>query len=69
MPFRHFLRRPRNTRKHGWKRYKNLMNAKSQGASQEEVIGAVLVGLPPVGHRVVQALPAALEAYDGKKDS
>lgn len=46
----------------------HVRDAKSSGASREEVIGAILVGLPAVGHRVVQALPAALEAYDGKKD-
>ncbi|HWQ61233.1 MAG TPA: carboxymuconolactone decarboxylase family protein [Negativicutes bacterium] len=40
-------------------------HAKTLGASREEVIGAVLVGLPAVGHAVVQALPAALAAYDG----
>ncbi len=46
----------------------HVQHAKSLGASREEVIGAVLVGLPAVGHKVVQALPAALEAYNGKKD-
>lgn len=45
----------------------HVQHAKSLGASKEEVIGAVLVGLPAVGHRVVQALPLALEAYDGKE--
>lgn len=39
--------------------------AKALGASRGEVVGAVLVGLPAVGHGVVQALPAALAAYDG----
>jgi alkylhydroperoxidase/carboxymuconolactone decarboxylase family protein YurZ len=37
---------------------------KEAGASREEVISAVLVGLPAAGHSVTQALPAALDAYD-----
>lgn len=38
--------------------------AKEAGASREEVISAILVGLPAAGNIVVQALPAALAAYD-----
>jgi len=38
--------------------------AKKLGATREEVISAILVGLPAVGHAVTQVLPAALEAYD-----
>jgi alkylhydroperoxidase/carboxymuconolactone decarboxylase family protein YurZ len=38
--------------------------AKDGGASREEVISALLVGLPAAGHRVTQVLPAAIEAYD-----
>jgi len=38
--------------------------AKSVGATREEVISAILVGLPPVGHVVTECLPIALEAYD-----
>lgn len=38
--------------------------AKAGGASRDEVISAVLVGLPAAGNAVVQVLPAALEAYD-----
>lgn len=38
--------------------------AKQAGASREEVISAVLVGLPAVGNAATQALPAAIEAYD-----
>jgi alkylhydroperoxidase/carboxymuconolactone decarboxylase family protein YurZ len=34
------------------------------GATREEVISAVLVGLPAVGHAVTQVLPAALAACD-----
>ena len=44
----------------------HVQHAKSLGASREEVIGAVLIGLPAVGHIVIQALPAALEAYGGE---
>jgi alkylhydroperoxidase/carboxymuconolactone decarboxylase family protein YurZ len=38
--------------------------AKHAGATRDEVIDAVLVGLPAAGHGVTQALPAALAAYD-----
>lgn len=38
--------------------------AKAQGASREEVISAILVGLPAAGHVVTQILPAAIAAYD-----
>ncbi|MBN2091367.1 carboxymuconolactone decarboxylase family protein [candidate division KSB1 bacterium] len=38
--------------------------AKSAGASRDEVISAVLIGLPQVGHLVTQALPVALKSYD-----
>jgi len=38
--------------------------AKKAGASREEVISAILVGLPAAGHAVTQALPLAIEAYD-----
>jgi len=38
--------------------------AKQAGASRDEVISALLVGLPAAGNGVTQALPAALAAYD-----
>ena len=38
--------------------------AKMKGASREEVISAVLVGLPAVGNVVTAALPAVIAAYD-----
>jgi alkylhydroperoxidase/carboxymuconolactone decarboxylase family protein YurZ len=38
--------------------------AKSHGASRDEIISSILVGLPAVGNNVIQALPIALEAYD-----
>lgn len=42
----------------------HVQQAKQLGASREEVISAVLLGLPAAGNGVVQALPAALAAYD-----
>jgi AhpD family alkylhydroperoxidase len=39
--------------------------AKQAGASREEVMSAILVGLPAAGHGVTQVLPGALAAYDG----
>ena len=42
----------------------HVQAAKQAGASREEVISAVLVGLPVAGHRVTQVLPAAIAAYD-----
>jgi alkylhydroperoxidase/carboxymuconolactone decarboxylase family protein YurZ len=38
--------------------------AKQAGASRDEVISAILVGLPAAGHGVTRALPAAVAAYD-----
>ncbi|MGO8919533.1 MAG: carboxymuconolactone decarboxylase family protein [Stellaceae bacterium] len=40
--------------------------AKKHGASREEIIGAVLLGLPAVGNVVVESLPVALEAFEGE---
>ena len=42
----------------------HVKSAKALGATREEIIGALLVGLPAVGHAVVSALPPALAAYD-----
>lgn len=42
----------------------HVKHAKSHGASRDEIISAVLVGLPAVGNAVIQALPIALNAYD-----
>jgi alkylhydroperoxidase/carboxymuconolactone decarboxylase family protein YurZ len=44
----------------------HVLSAKKAGASRDEVISAVLIGLPAAGHRVTQALPAAVAAYDGE---
>lgn len=38
--------------------------ARQAGATRDEVISAVLIGLPAVGNVVTQVLPAAVEAYD-----
>lgn len=38
--------------------------AKKVGASREEIISAILTGLPAVGHKVIQVLPIALETFD-----
>jgi alkylhydroperoxidase/carboxymuconolactone decarboxylase family protein YurZ len=38
--------------------------AKQAGATRDEVISAILVGLPAAGHSVTQGLPAALATYD-----
>ena len=42
----------------------HVTQAKEHGATRAEVIGAIMVGLPAVGHAVTQVLPAALAAYD-----
>jgi len=42
----------------------HVKHAKSLGATRDEVLSVILVGLPAVGHAVTQCLPAALKAYD-----
>lgn len=42
----------------------HVQSAKQAGAARAEVISAILVGLPAAGMVVIQALPAALAAYD-----
>ena len=42
----------------------HVFGAKKAGASRDEVISAILVGLPAAGHVVTQALPVAIKAYD-----
>lgn len=44
----------------------HVKHAKSLGATREEIISAVLVGLPAVGNIVIQSLPIALNAYDNE---
>ncbi|WP_040948489.1 carboxymuconolactone decarboxylase family protein [Gorillibacterium massiliense] len=38
--------------------------AKAAGASRDELISAILVGLPAAGNGVTASLPAALRAFD-----
>ena len=42
----------------------HVQMAKKAGASRDEVISAVLLGLAPAGHSVTQVLPAAIDAFD-----
>jgi len=42
--------------------------AKEAGASRDEVISAILVGLPAAGNIVTRALPVAIAAYDAPGD-
>ncbi len=42
----------------------HVQSAKHAGATREEIISAILVGLPAAGHVVTQVLPAAIAAYD-----
>jgi alkylhydroperoxidase/carboxymuconolactone decarboxylase family protein YurZ len=44
----------------------HVAHAKEVGASREEIISAILVGLPAAGNAVTQVLPSALRAYDGE---
>jgi len=44
----------------------HVQTAKKAGATREEVISAVLSGLPAAGHCVTQSLPAAIAAYDAE---
>jgi AhpD family alkylhydroperoxidase len=44
----------------------HVQMAKLAGASREEVISAILVGLPAAGQTVLQVLPSAIAAYDLK---
>ena len=42
----------------------HVVQAKQLGASRDEVISAVLLGLQPGGHGVTACLPTAIDAYD-----
>ena len=44
----------------------HVQMVKKAGASRDEVISAVLLGLASAGHKVTQALPAAIDAYDSE---
>ncbi len=42
----------------------HVKSAKDSGATREEVLSAILVGLPAAGLGVTQSLPAAISAFD-----
>lgn len=42
----------------------HVKHAKMLGASRDEIIGAVLIGLPAAGNAVIQSIPIAVQAYD-----
>ena len=44
----------------------HVQMVKKAGASRDEVISAILLGLAPAGHSVTQALPFAIEAFDSE---
>ena len=44
----------------------HVQSARQAGASREEVISAILVGLPAAGHIVTQVLPTAITVYDSE---
>lgn len=44
----------------------HVMSAKAAGASREEVLSAILVGMPAAGQVVISSLPAALAAFDAE---
>ena len=44
----------------------HVRSAKDAGASREEVISAVLIGLPAAGHAVTRVLPQTVAAYDSE---
>lgn len=42
----------------------HVKHAKMLGASRDEVISAVLIGLPAAGNAVIQSVPIAIQAFD-----
>ncbi|MGO4408094.1 carboxymuconolactone decarboxylase family protein [Bosea sp. RAF48] len=42
----------------------HVAQAKGHGASRNEIVSAVLAGLPAAGNVVIQSLPVALAEYD-----
>jgi alkylhydroperoxidase/carboxymuconolactone decarboxylase family protein YurZ len=44
----------------------HVQTAKQLGATREEIVSAILVGLPAAGHGVTQVLPAAVAAFDAQ---
>lgn len=45
----------------------HVKQAKQLGATRDEIISAILIGLPAAGHVVIQSISAALNAYDEKE--
>jgi alkylhydroperoxidase/carboxymuconolactone decarboxylase family protein YurZ len=44
----------------------HVQAAKQAGASRNEIISAVLIGLPAAGNAVTQVLPIAIAAFDSE---
>jgi alkylhydroperoxidase/carboxymuconolactone decarboxylase family protein YurZ len=44
----------------------HVVQAREAGASRDEVISAILVGLPAAGNVVTSVLPAAVRAWDAR---
>lgn len=44
----------------------HVQQAKEAGASRDEVISAILVGLPAAGNIVTRCLPAAIRSFDSQ---
>lgn len=42
----------------------HVKQAKQLGATREEIISAILIGLPAAGNIVIQSVPVAIQAYD-----
>lgn len=42
----------------------HVKHAKSLGATKDEVLSAILIGLPATGNIVIQSIPLAISAYD-----
>ena len=44
----------------------HVQAAKQAGASRDEIVSAILIGMPAAGHGVTQVLPAVIAAYDAQ---
>ncbi|MBN1549087.1 carboxymuconolactone decarboxylase family protein [Candidatus Babeliales bacterium] len=42
----------------------HVVEAKKTGATREEIISAILLGLPLAGNQVIKTLPIALKTFD-----
>jgi alkylhydroperoxidase/carboxymuconolactone decarboxylase family protein YurZ len=42
----------------------HVASARQAGATREEIISAILIGLPATGHVVTEALPVAIRAFE-----